>query len=215
MTSVVHNQSLFNALLSCLKSTTDSPDISMAAASGGSQVHQPRKRNHSLDLSHTNTEAIANKSTKLAYGQSPHAGKRTLNSHSSTQSHHQSQQPEMNVRLVAATILFVAFDPLDHWPVPLVEAYAEDCFGGRTWVDDPACRPLVENLMLVHTGVNAEDPTLQTESGDDNGLESERAAAEAKMVAEFYRLEKQKHQMAHLEDDNGKRSPKSAEIGMF
>ena len=74
---------------------------------------------------------------------------------------------------MAATILYTAFEHVDHWPVALVKAYAEDCFGPRSWVDEPACQLLVGNLALSH--------------GGDNASEDEEKASDALMVAEFYR----------------------------
>lgn len=76
---------------------------------------------------------------------------------------------------MAATILFTAFEHVDHWPVLLMKAYAEDCFGPRSWVDESACQLLVENLVLSH--------------GGDHATEDEEKAADALMVAEFYRLQ--------------------------
>lgn len=76
---------------------------------------------------------------------------------------------------MAATILYTAFEHIDHWPVLLVKAYAEDCFGPRSWVDEPACQLLVENLALSH--------------GGDHATEDEEKAADALVVAEFYRTQ--------------------------
>jgi integrator complex subunit 1 len=67
---------------------------------------------------------------------------------------HQPQrisQPNLPIAVLAATILYTAFRHLDHWPAPLVKAYAEDMFGPRAWVDDPRCKWLVQNLALVHS----------------------------------------------------------------
>ena len=47
-------------------------------------------------------------------------------------------------------MLFISIRHLDHWPAPLVRAYAEDCFGERLWVDDEKCKDLVQNLSLIH-----------------------------------------------------------------
>ena len=88
----------------------------------------------------------------------------------------------MNVRTISATILYIAFEHIDHWPVPLVKAYAEDCFGPRHWVDEPACQLLVKNLALSHLGTN-------DDAESENNIQTE---ADAFMVAEFYRVEEEK-----------------------
>jgi hypothetical protein len=61
-----------------------------------------------------------------------------------------SPGPTCPVAVLAATILYVTFRPLDHWPAPLVKAYCDDCFGARKWVDTKECQLLVQNLALVH-----------------------------------------------------------------
>ena len=67
--------------------------------------------------------------------------------------------PTFKLPVLVATILYTAFAHVDHWPVPLAEAYAADCFGSRVWVDDSDCALLVKNLALVHTSNDAEDST--------------------------------------------------------
>ena len=104
----------------------------------------PRKRSLSVDKSHAISCGMAsNKSLKIVNGQSPIMGKRAQG--------YTMKKPQMNIKVLAATIIYVAMEPFDHWPVPLVEVYAEDCFGPRIWVDNPACRPLVRNLSFIHS----------------------------------------------------------------
>ena len=197
MTAVVHNQTLFQALVSCLKSTTECIESSSSTTSGGSHLNPTptsgaRKRNHSLDLSHIVSDVIPNKSMKLSHGQSPHVGKRMINAAASAaaSSSYHNAKPQMNIRQLAATILYTALEPLDHWPVPLVEAYAEDCFGIRSWVDDPVCKLLVENLSLVHSGDVKEQQETMSSDNVENKIEFE---ADALMVAEFYQSQKSKN----------------------
>lgn len=64
---------------------------------------------------------------------------------------HELKTPKFDVPVFAATALFSVFRWLDHWPAPLIQAYADDCFGPRNWVDKPQCAKLVENLALVHS----------------------------------------------------------------
>jgi integrator complex subunit 1 len=88
--------------------------------------------------------------------------------------------PTMNVAVLAATILYMAMAHLDHWPVPLIQAYAEDCFGPRLWVDEEQCRPLVENLALVHTPAAATTTATADDIVSDGGEKDETASSRAK-----------------------------------
>jgi len=102
----------------------------------------------------------------------------------------------MNVQVVAATILYLSFSHLDHWPVALVKAYAEDCFGPKLWVDDERCKLLVDNLRFVHnnnpntTSDNKEKggETAQKNCDDDGDAAMEDASLldDAALVAESY-----------------------------
>jgi integrator complex subunit 1 len=185
MTAVLHSQSLFESLIWCLKSNStdvfDSSSSSSSAAASVSQMNSlytpgSRKRGLSVDK----TEVVSNKTMKLAHGQSPLVGKQK-------KSFNYANKPQMNIKVLAATILYVTMEPLDHWPVPLIEAYAEDCFGPRSWVDDPACRPLVQNLTLIHSDNNNHVHEVKNDENHKQQLE-----ADACKVAEFYRMEKEK-----------------------
>jgi len=90
-----------------------------------------------------------------------------------------AKTPTLSIPVMAATILFVAFEHVDHWPAPLVKAYADDCFGPRAWVDDPACQLLVQNLQLVHN--DSSGASCDKETPDDPNR-----AADAKAVMEAY-----------------------------
>lgn len=176
MTAVLHNQSLFNSLISCLKANSADGFESSATSSSSTSASQAnsfyipgRKRGLSFDTKgFVSSEVGPNKSLKSIHAQSPMVGKRAPNN---------ATKPQMNIKVVAATILFVAFEPLDHWPVPLVEVYAEDCFGPRTWVDHPGCRLLVQNLSLIHRDDN---------SCGDIHENPEKLEADGLKVAEFY-----------------------------
>jgi hypothetical protein len=178
---VVHNQKLFRALVSCLSSASpgepDVQEIGRPQAAG-------RKRTYSFS---DPSEAAISKSLKLSH--SPMLSKRTFGAgaSSSGESSSASRGPQFNVQTLAATILHTAFQHLDHWPVPLVKAYAEDCFGPRTWVDEPACQLLVQNLALSHTTTTItadHSSSMDEHDGDDD----ERAAL-ALAVAEFYSMQ--------------------------
>jgi hypothetical protein len=131
--------------------------------------HQPAGRKRAGSFGDVVPESTASKTLKLVH--SPQVSKRTFS----------YSKPQFNVKIVAATILYTAFEHLDHWPVLLVKAYAEDCFGPRSWVDEPACQLLVENLALSHGGGGGDHATAE----DDD----EEKAADALMVAEFYRMQ--------------------------
>lgn len=117
-----------------------------------------RKRTHSLsDV----PDSVPSKSLKLAH--SPQVSKKTFS----------YSRPQLNLKILAATILYISFEHFDHWPVPLVKAYANDSFGPRSWVDHPACQLLVQNLSLVH----------DVASTESQGASFQR---DARIVAKFY-----------------------------
>lgn len=176
MMAVVHNQNLFRALAGCLSCSSFSSETPLF---DNLQPLSTRKRTSSFggDIP---SETPASKFMKV--GHSPHISKRISvgsNNHHMKNNSNNKTSPEMNVRILAATILFVSFEELDHWPVPLVRAYAEDCFGSRYWVDEPKCQMLVQNLALTHKkGLD--------DAEDENG-NHESLKANAHSVADFYR----------------------------
>ena len=97
--------------------------------------------------------------------------------------HVSSNKPVFDVRVFAATCLYTALRHLDHWPVPLVRAYAEDCFGPRLWVDHPQCAALVANLALVASHPQRGD---DGETAATNGTAAAAAepSGDSRMVAE-------------------------------
>ena len=116
----------------------------------------------------------ASKAIKLSHSPTP-ASSRLFNKHQ-TNSTNMSYEysPAVNVQVVAATILYLSFSHLDHWPVQLVRAYAEDCFGPRSWVDNENCKLLVDNLRLVH------EPALKkTEQADKNNNNNDHEMIDA------------------------------------
>lgn len=61
--------------------------------------------------------------------------------------HHVSnEQEKTSTSVLAATILYTVFQHVDHWPVQLIKAFAEDSFGPRIWVDDERCSAIVANF---------------------------------------------------------------------
>ena len=88
-----------------------------------------------------------------------------------------TKQELFNTRIVAAALLMAALHHLDHWPAPLMEAYAQDAFGPRLWVDRDECAHLVQNLALCHDTSNSSKPTTTTET---------MKLQEAELVATYY-----------------------------
>jgi len=94
-----------------------------------------------------------------------------------------NNKPVFDVRVFAATCLYTALRHLDHWPVPLVRAYAEDCFGPRLWVDHPQCAALVSNLALVASHPQRGD---DGETAAANGAAAAEPSGDAALVAQAY-----------------------------
>lgn len=114
------------------------------------------------------SEPVGNKSLKASHSPVPGTRPKLVINVQDAQT-----KPSFNVAVVAASILYGAFQHVDHWPTPLVRAYAEDCFGPRLWVDDEGCRLLVKNLALSHEEIVS-------------AVASEQLNEEAKLVAEAY-----------------------------
>ena len=91
----------------------------------------------------------ASKAIKLSHSPTP-ASARHFNKHQANANTSSEYSPTVNIQVVATTILYLAFSHLDHWPVQLVKAYAEDCFGPRSWVDNESCKLLVDNPMRLY-----------------------------------------------------------------
>jgi integrator complex subunit 1 len=136
--------------------------------------------------------SLSNKSQKSGNHLSPIPIARTtsLSINDATRSNiYTLPKPTFNARVVAATALYTAFQYLDHWPVPLIKAYAEDCFGPRIWVDNIQCSQLVENLALTHCEESGIHANLAT--GDSVlGVAAKIAAA----YSEIDKLEQEVHE---------------------
>ena len=167
ISAVVHNQGLFQALIACLSTSPadmEAPELSR----GQVTVAGSRKRTSSMDGVVGDVHPPS-KSMKLSHV--PHVVKRST-AHDG--------RPQMNVKLLAATILFVAFEHLDHWPAAFVRVYSEDCFGLRAWVDEALCRLFVENLALAHA--------IDKSSNGDASMIDVEGNADALVVSEFYEI---------------------------
>ena len=67
--------------------------------------------------------------------------------------------------LLAVSLFSTVLPEVDHWPAPLVQAYARDAFGPRIWVDDEQAKWLVENLRLLH---DKNDDSMELDSEEDD-----------------------------------------------
>eukprot|EP00980_Cylindrotheca_fusiformis_P019889 scaffold7000_cov132-Cylindrotheca_fusiformis.AAC.2 len=175
--AVVHNQNLFQALVSCLSSSGDDTATAISAKSN-LQSLPSRKRASSVGGETPSDTSNPSKLMKLSHG--PNAFKRTNRvaaANSSQNGNQTSTKPEMNIRVLAATILFVSFEHLDHWPAALVRAYADDCFGPRLWVDLPAAQLLAKNLELTHQEGASTSPSHK----------NDELIANAQLVADYYK----------------------------
>lgn len=75
------------------------------------------------------------------------------------------------VAVLACNMLYQAFQHQADWPIEFVQAYLEDAFGPRVWVDDESTRPFVRELLSV-TPLDHSSDSAQPE--DDNGPSSSR-----------------------------------------
>lgn len=169
ISAVIHDVGLFRVLVRCLHTSTMAADsASTALVEAG---HHPMGRKRSLSMA----GEYSNKIMKI--GHSPVPTSRAMNLQDMTRNSNNSRKPTLNLQVLAGTILFAAFEHLDHWPVPLVKAYAEDCFGPRQWVDHKQCALLVANLALAHS----------SSAADGERDESATLEADAAAVADTYR----------------------------
>ena len=164
ITAVVQDPQLFGALLRCLSS-------SPAAETEPIERTVGRKRSLSFN-------APTTKMAKLTHSPIPSSVTRITTTDVSNLPH--KSKPSFSVPALAATIIYAAFQHLDHWPALLVKAYADDTFGPRAWVDDARCRRLVDNLALAHA---------EQESSPSNYEPNELVlmANAAALVADSYR----------------------------
>jgi len=187
ITAVNQDPKLFHALLSCLKNPPI--DEQEAKQTTGSQIHRRTSAGQGINSGlggRMNSHRSSLPTTGRGFGNNTLSGRKRCLSISDQESKSiklqqspmikaavSSHFPEIPIRVLAASILTAAFIHLDHWPAPLVHAYAEDSFGQRTWVDDTRCSILVQNLKLCHEGV-------------EEYVADDQALADAAQVAHFY-----------------------------
>ena len=228
ITAVIQDPRLFDALVSCLRPSgagtggdpADAGSIvgtgRLHGSSGHHHHHHPSHHHHHHHHHHGSTvvnsrkrsgsvtsemdNLPASKAMKLSHSPPP-ASSRLFNKHQNTNANMSYEySPAVNVQVVAATILYLSFSHLDHWPVQLVRAYAEDCFGPRSWVDNENCKLLVDNMRLVHAP--AEKKREQAEKANnsiDHTMEDASLLEDAEKVSSAY----SKLQELLVEEDPG------------
>jgi len=165
MTRVQQDIQLFHSLLSCLKV----PDATESSTNDMNMPRYSRKRSYSLPSDTVDTTP-ASKLLKIQLSPKMPAIKVAARS-----AEHHPDLPNIPVAVLAATVLFSAFQHVDHWPAQLVQAYAEDAFGPRLWVDDERCSLLVQNLALCHSDLEQQETKVD-----------EATLAQAARVAYYY-----------------------------
>jgi hypothetical protein len=138
--SVVYDPALFRILIRCLSSPNTKILDSFVTTESSSHVTLGRKRSMSLSVD----------PKALKVGASPVPTARGGSDSAASQMRPKGL-PSFHVPTWAATVLFSAWEYFDHWPVPLLQVYADDCFGPRLWVDHEHCQWLTANLALAHT----------------------------------------------------------------
>ena len=135
-------------------------------AADGSGLGGSRKR--SMSLSVETSVAVTTGKQLMAFGTSPKmntalrgtamqinsGGNAIMGSHSS-----QMNKPMFHASVLAATILYTVYEYYDHWPTPLIQIYADDCFGPRIWVDNKCCTLLILNLSRSHSHLDENNNT--------------------------------------------------------
>jgi len=165
ISAVIYDPGLFRALLRCLQTATGIDACVLETATGATGLSVASGGNHHLagrkrSLSMTTDTSVGgiSKSMKIGHHHSPIPTSRKMSMNTNMG---MERKPVFNLPVLAATILYTAFQHLDHWPVPLVKAYAEDCFGPRLWVDAEQCALLTENLALSHRSPTSGDESTE------------------------------------------------------
>lgn len=148
ITAVLCNSELFQALVQWLMlGATEASEPS----NSGEGVS--RKRSMSIGEQQQNPSKVM----KLHHSPLPSVGRGKVGPGACGMDKLSAPMPFWNMSVLAATILYTALRPFDHWPVPLVKAYCDDCFAGRKWVDLKECQMLVQNLALVHSDIEEKE----------------------------------------------------------
>lgn len=126
MRELLSNPALFNTIVSML-----TPPTLSQGANPQQQMTIGRKRAPSEDITHSRKRQM-------------------LSPIPNRQMHPNSEQkthlPVESTSVWAATCLHTVLQHIDHWPIQIMTAFAEDSFGPRIWVDDERCSLIVANL---------------------------------------------------------------------
>eukprot|EP00571_Detonula_confervacea_P003451 CAMPEP_0172329500 /NCGR_PEP_ID=MMETSP1058-20130122/60916_1 /TAXON_ID=83371 /ORGANISM="Detonula confervacea, Strain CCMP 353" /LENGTH=2101 /DNA_ID=CAMNT_0013046679 /DNA_START=37 /DNA_END=6342 /DNA_ORIENTATION=- len=150
--AILTDPALFQCVLSLLSYnpntglTSVAQNANLLPPGSSYQQKQGRKRSPSEDAAH-----IASRKKPML---SPTPTNRLLPKQASKTSMVASdegskgQLSEKSIPVFAATIIYSIMQHIDHWPVQIMKAFAEDSFGPRNWVDDGRCKALVSNLEI-------------------------------------------------------------------
>ncbi len=126
MRELLSNPTLFNTTVSML-----TPPTTSQGANPQQQMTIGRKRAPSEDVTHSRKRQML----------SPIPNRQMHPS-----SEQKTQLPVESTSVWAATCLHTVLQHVDHWPIQIMAAFAEDSFGPRIWVDDDRCSLIVANL---------------------------------------------------------------------
>ena len=114
----------------------------------GSSYHQKngRKRSPSEDVSHTASRKKPSISPAPTGYPQPNQGHPRAGMTAQGNGSSKGQLAMKSLPVYAATKLYSILQHVDHWPVQIMKAFAEDSFGPRNWVDDERCKAFVSNL---------------------------------------------------------------------
>jgi hypothetical protein len=186
-----------NQNASSITSATNSISTSNSGVGSGSNSIQLTNtgslvnRNHRKRSMSLSVETSAKHMKLTSFGASPttiSTSRSNLNTGSGSNTISlQVGKPIFNVPILVTTILFSVFEYYDHWPTPLIQAYADDCFGQRMWVDHKLCTLFISNLALVHDDQMINESFNASKVSNDTDEEHNIRLADAAIVAETYR----------------------------
>jgi hypothetical protein len=182
-----------NPIVSSLSSALNVASTSSSSVGGGgtsvestSSASLVNRNNRKRSMSLSVETSAKNMKFTNAFAASPTAMSTSRSTVNTSGSNISLGKPIFNVPVFVATILYSVLEYYDHWPAPLVQAYADDSFGPRVWVDHKLCILLTANLSLVHDDqiIMNELPRTSTACSDE---ERNLLLMNASIVAETFR----------------------------
>ncbi|KAK4876341.1 hypothetical protein RN001_012763 [Aquatica leii] len=107
-------------------------------------------------------------------------------------------------QILLINLMVHAFGDVLQWPEAFVKLYVEDALGDRTWIDNPYCKPFVENIATafntkqppkvlftsetwLSTGRDTSSPLTVNSLEDDDGFNDHKALVDSWKVKVFPR----------------------------